>query len=74
MAFIRCRQSNRAKSYQLVETYRKNGKIKQRVLAVLLHEQVKAVTDGDLGRGEAIQAIDAVADDLPEFLDRRRDT
>ena len=35
MAFIRCRQSNRAKSYQFVETYREDGKVKQRVLANL---------------------------------------
>ncbi len=35
MAFIRCRQSSRAKSYQLVETYRKDGKVEQRVLANL---------------------------------------
>ena len=35
MAFIRCRQSSRAKSYQFVETYREDGKVKQRVLANL---------------------------------------
>ena len=35
MAFIRCRQSSREKSYQVVETYREEGKVKQRVLANL---------------------------------------
>ena len=35
MAFIRCRQSSREKSHQLVETYREVGKVKQRVLANL---------------------------------------
>ena len=35
MAFIRCRQSSRAKSYQVVETYREDRKVKQRVLANL---------------------------------------
>ncbi len=35
MAFIRCRQSSQAKSYQVVETYRDDGKVKQRVLANL---------------------------------------
>lgn len=42
MAFIRCRiyktkDHDRRKSYQLVETFRENGKVKQRVVANLAH-------------------------------------
>ncbi len=38
------------------------------------HDDGTSPLDGDSAEREAIQAIDAVADDLPEFLDRRRDT
>ena len=38
------------------------------------HDDGTSPLDGDSAEREAIQAIDTVADDLPEFLDRRRDT
>jgi hypothetical protein len=33
MAFIRKRQSRKRLSYQVIETYREGGKVRQRVLA-----------------------------------------
>ena len=58
MALIRCRQSNCGLSYQAIETFRRDGKVKQRVLANLGHyptvEEALEATRHSVGLWESI--------------------